>query len=126
MSAMLADMIEHLAAAEQDLTVVGKLGDGERSLPAALAAETDVLVLQRGAISAGVDSGLAELLTTRPLGVLVLADDGRTADLYRIAPQTIDLNTLTNAFAHAVRIAARSKLPVRGALQRFFVRRGKR
>jgi chemotaxis response regulator CheB len=110
MPAMLTDMIEHLVATEQDLVVVGKLGDGERSLPAALAAEADVLVLQRGAVSGGADSALAELLTTRPLTVLVLAEDGKTGDLYRIAPQTIDLNTLTNAFARAVRIAARSKL----------------
>ena len=46
MPAMLANMIEHLVAKEGDLSVVGMLDSGKRSLPAALAAKADVLVLQ--------------------------------------------------------------------------------
>ena len=51
MPVILADIIEHLTAAETDLAVVGRFGDGEQSLPAALDAEADVLVLQRGALA---------------------------------------------------------------------------
>ena len=41
--------------------------------------------------------------------MLVLNEDGKTGDLYRIASQNIRLDTLTNAFARAVRIAAKSR-----------------
>ena len=106
---MLADIIEHLTAAESDFAVVGRFGDGEHSVPAALAADADVLVLQRGALFDGADCTLSKLLAPQPLAVLVLNDDGRTGDLYRIAPQNIRLDTFTNAFARAVRIAAKPK-----------------
>jgi hypothetical protein len=109
MPVILADIIEHLTAAETDLAVVGRFGDGEQSLPAALDAEADVLVLQRGALDDGADGTLAGLLAPRPLAVLVLNEDGKTGDLYRIASQNIRLDTLTNAFARAVRIAAKSR-----------------
>jgi hypothetical protein len=109
MPVILADMIEHLTKAGKDLAVVGRLGHREPSLPAALAAEADVLVLQRGALSDGADDTLAELLATRPLAVLVVNDDGRTGDLYRIEPRIVRLDTFTDAFARAVRIAAQPK-----------------
>src|SRR4051794_23558067 len=110
MPVMLADIIEHLAATESDLAVVGRFGGSEHSLPAALAAKADVLVLQRGALFQGADSSLAEVLAPRPMAVLVLSDDGRTGDLYRFSPQTVRLDTFANAFACAVRIPAKSKL----------------
>src|SRR5690349_20000831 len=50
MPVMLAEPIAHLTAAERALAVVGRFGDGEQSLPAALAAEADILVLQRGTL----------------------------------------------------------------------------
>jgi DNA-binding NarL/FixJ family response regulator len=106
MPVMLADIIEHLAKAERDLAVVGRFDHGEQSLHAALAAEADVLVVQRGALSDRTDSALADLLASRPLAVLVLSNDGRTADLYRIEPRTVRLDTFSNAFARAMRIAA--------------------
>jgi len=110
MPVMLADMIERLMAIERDFAVVGKFTDGEHSVPAALAADADVLVLQRGALSDGADGRLGELLAPRPLAVLVLNDDGATGDLYLIAPRIVRLDTLANALVRAVRIAARSKL----------------
>ena len=88
MPVILADIIEHLTAAETDLAVVGRFDDGEQSLPAALAAEADVLVLQRGALSDRTDSALAGLLATRPLAVLVLSNDGKTGDSTGSSPVT--------------------------------------
>ena len=78
MPAMLADMIKHLVAPESDLAVIGRLADGERSLPAALAVKTDVLVLQRGTLSGGPDKALAEMLVAQPLALLVVGDDGKS------------------------------------------------
>src|SRR3954454_17582763 len=109
MPVMLADIIEHLTKAERDLAVIGRFDDGEQSLPAALAAEADVLVLQRGALSDGTDRALANLLASRPLAVLVLSNDGTTGDLYRIEPRTVRLDTFSNAFARAMRIAVQPK-----------------
>ena len=108
MPVILADIIEHLTAAETDLAVVGRFDDGEQSLPAALDAEADVLVLQRGALDDGADGTLAGLPASRRLAVLVLNQDGKTGDLYTIAPRNIRLDTFANAFARAVRIAAKS------------------
>jgi chemotaxis response regulator CheB len=109
MPVMLANIIEHLTAAESDITVVGRFNDGEQSLPAALAAEADVLVLQHGALSDGADSMLAKLLEQQPLTVLVLNDDGRDGAFYKFTSHNIRLDTFRNAFARAVRVAAKSE-----------------
>jgi len=108
MPAMLADIIEHMTEAEKDLAVVGRFDDSEQSLLAAVAAKADVLVLQRGALSHHAEKTLAKLLAPQPLTVLVLNDDGRDGAFYRFTPQNIRLDTFGNAFARAVRIAAKS------------------
>lgn len=107
MPAMLADMIEHLVATEGDLSIVGKVRNGECSLSGALAAGADVLVLQHSAVSVGADSILAELLRARPLAILVLSDDGRTGEIYSILTRAVSLETFANTFARAARVATR-------------------
>jgi DNA-binding NarL/FixJ family response regulator len=107
MSAMLADMIRHLVPMEKDLAVVGTLLEGQGSLKAALTERADVLVLQRGALGREDDT-LAELLTTGPLAVLVLEEDGRSGEVYRVASQPLRVDAVTNAFASAVRVAAQA------------------
>ena len=106
MPPLLLDIIRHVVAAEADMTVVGRLDDGDL-LAATQRARADVILIGEKAKD-GRESYDRLLMKQPGLKVLTIADDGKSGSLYELRPQRIPLGEIS---AEVLRAAIRGQEP---------------
>jgi len=90
---LLVDILRHIVASEPDMTVVGRVGDGDLFAAAQRTGADVILIGQKANDNREQYNDL--LLRQARLKVLTIADDGKTGSLYELRPQRIPLSEVS-------------------------------
>jgi DNA-binding NarL/FixJ family response regulator len=105
---LLVDILRHIVASEPDMTVVGRVGDGDLFAAAQRTGADVILIGQKANDNREQYNDL--LLRQARLKVLTIADDGKTGSLYELRPQRIPLGEVS-ADVLCAAIRGRQPLP---------------